>query len=269
MQVIPVALSVAGFDGSAGAGVIADCRTFNRMGVYGVCAVTAVVAQSPGSVSGFEMVSPGIFEKQLSEIIESFPVGGAKTGMLGSAEMVESTAAFFEKYSDLWLVVDPVLSATAGVKFSEKSALEVMRRSLFYRADLMTPNLAEAQVILGIKISDRAGFCDGAKRIFDRFGCRCLLKGGHFNDNSGTAIDIFCDSDGVPEILEEPRLDVPDLHGTGCVLSAAITAGLVRRLTVRDAVLEGRKWLRQWMVNHHTWASRREVHALNGIDPVE
>jgi hydroxymethylpyrimidine/phosphomethylpyrimidine kinase len=266
MQVVPVALSVAGFDGSSGAGVTADCRTFNRMGVYGVSAVTAVVAQSPGSVSGFEMVSTGIFEKQLNEIIKSYPVTGAKTGMLGSAEIVACTATFFEANPEICLVVDPVLSASAGVKLSGESALVIMKQMLFPKADLLTPNLAEAQAILGIEFMNRASFCEGAKMIYEHFGCSCLLKGGHFLDDQRTVIDVFCDADGVSEILESPRLNLPDLHGTGCVLSAAITAGLARQLPLRDAVLNGRELLRLWMINHHTWVGGREVYALNGID---
>ena len=259
---IPVALTIAGSDCSGGAGIQADCRTFERLGIFPTTAVTAIVAQSPGNVREFEIVSPQIFRVQLEEIGKTFPLAAAKTGMLGNGDILRATADFFRENREIPLVVDPVVKASAGVDLIDDESLELAKDELFPRATLVTPNRMEAESILGNSIRSRADFEKAAESINSRFGCAVLLKGGHFEPEKGEVMDVLC-VEGESGIFRSPRLAVPDLHGTGCVLSAAIAAGLAKKMPLVEAVREARKNLRKWMENHHGWSLPRETHAIS------
>lgn len=260
----PVALSIAGFDGSGGAGVHADCRTFERAGVYGVSVLTSVVAQSPGSVSGIEAVSKGLVQAQLKEISTSFPIVAAKTGMLATAETVEAVADFFRRFPDIKLVIDPVLKASAGEELTSVKFIGLMKERLFGRACLVTPNRMEAETILGMEIRSMDSMRVAALKFWENFGCNALVKGGHFDQVSTEICDVLV-MDGEFEELRAPRLDVPDLHGTGCTLSAAITAELAKGRDLGASVIIAQHQLRSWMKDYHEWDSPRKIQAINAL----
>ncbi|MCB1235932.1 MAG: bifunctional hydroxymethylpyrimidine kinase/phosphomethylpyrimidine kinase, partial [Verrucomicrobiae bacterium] len=144
----PIALTVAGSDSSSGAGVQADLKTFAAHGVYGVCAVTAVVAEIPGRVTGYEPMDAMLLNRQLHTVRSGFTIGAAKTGMLANAELAAATAAFFASHADIPVVVDPVMVASSGDSLVDDEAVAVYRTKLLPLAALATPNLAEARAML-------------------------------------------------------------------------------------------------------------------------
>ncbi len=231
------------------------------LGVYPVAAVTAVVAQSPGRVISFETVSPELLRAQLGELALTFVLAAAKTGMLGTVELVRVAAAFFEEHPRIPLVVDPVLRASAGPRLHEGGLLEEMRDRLLPRATLVTPNRAEAEALLGIIIDGPQAARDAATRLGETLGCAVLLKGGHLEETGGEVVDYLYDGRLLRE-LRAPRLDVPDLHGTGCTLSAAIAAYLARGSGLVEAVTRAASELRRRMANHLLWEKPRQVAAL-------
>src|SRR3954463_7608561 len=144
MSAIPVALTIAGSDSSAGAGIQADLKTFSALGVYGLTAVTCIVAEVPGRVSKIEPVSPALVREQIDVLLRSFPVGAIKTGLLFSAEIIEQIARALREHGSLPLVIDPVMVATGGDPLLQEDAIAAYERELFPRAALLTPNLDEA-----------------------------------------------------------------------------------------------------------------------------
>ncbi|MEO0415810.1 MAG: hydroxymethylpyrimidine/phosphomethylpyrimidine kinase [Verrucomicrobiota bacterium] len=238
----PVVLTIAGSDCSAGAGIQADLATFQRCGVYGVSAVTAVVAQRPGHVAASKAVDPELLAAQLDEVAQAFPLAAAKTGMLASAENVQVVADFFEQHADIPLVIDPVFKATAGASLLPDSAVDLMKQSLFPRAQLVTPNLPE----------------------FDRLGSdlktNVLVKGGHA---SGDQITDKAFIDGEEYRFTRQRLKVPDLHGTGCTLSAAIAAALGMGMELIDAIDFGIDDLTHVMEHFHQWGDTAALGRLS------
>lgn len=262
----PIALTVAGLDCSSGAGLTADLRTFEREGTYGVSVATAVVAQSPGHLNAIQQVSRPLIEAQMAEV-EHYPLDAAKTGMLATRETASLVAEWFRERNSLALVVDPVLRATAGdTPLIEATSVQIYKEDLFPRATLVTPNAHEAEILLGISLSSPDDLLDAAIEFHNRFGCNVLIKGGHLkNSPANLVVDAFCER-GEGELWESSRLPVGDLHGTGCTLSAAITAGLANGLPLREAVLKARERLRDWMAGHHEWqGTGGYLAALNAI----
>src|SRR5215212_6910750 len=151
---IPVALSIAGSDSSAGAGIQADLKTFSALGVYGLTAVTCVVAETPGCVSKIEPVSPALVRDQIEVVLRGFPVAAVKTGLLFSAEIISEIAATLRQQRALPLVIDPVMVATSGDPLLQEDAIAVYERELFPLATLLTPNLSEASRLTGNQIAD-------------------------------------------------------------------------------------------------------------------
>lgn len=262
----PIALTIAGFDCSSGAGLTADLRAFEREGAYGLSVATAIVAQSPGNLVAIQHAEFALVEAQLNEVAR-YPLDAAKTGMLASQKSAQLVAEWFDERISLPLVVDPVLRATAGdIPLIEAPSIPIYRDSLFPRATLATPNSNEAESLLGFPVSTPEDLLLASREFHNRFGCSALIKGGHLRSGPDDAVlDAFCER-GQAELWESPRLPVPDLHGTGCTLSAAITAGLAAGLPLREAVLKARKRLHQWMVEYHCWsAGVRSMEALNAI----
>lgn len=260
-----VGLSIAGFDCSAGAGVLADCRTFERLGVYGVSALTSVVAQSPGNVVSVQNLSSGLLVQQLDELIRSYPISAAKTGMLGSLPAIEAVSDFFKTHRQIPLVVDPVLSASTGVELTPFDLIDQLCARQFPLATLVTPNLNEAERILNLKIESVEEMRNAAEIFYQRFGVACLLKGGHFRPSDSEVCDVLVLGEGT-FIFSDRRLEVPDLHGTGCSLSAAVAAHLAQGDKLLTAVEKSRSEMRRWMAEYHIWETPREVFALNAIE---
>lgn len=261
----PVVLTIAGSDSSAGAGIQADLKTFAACGCYGVNAVTAIVAESPGAVNGVKLTEPLLLVHQLKRVKSSFPVLGAKTGMLGNAAIVEVVVDFIKENPELDLVIDPIIRASAGTELLDSDGLTVLIRDLIPRATLITPNLPEAEILLGRKIETSAEVTSAALEMNDRFGCSVLIKGGHFEE-SGISTDIIDRAaiQGTIYEFKHPRLDLPDLHGTGCTLSAAITANLANGEEIASAIEAATDYLARCMIQHHCWPNDDHgIRALN------
>ena len=224
-QKIPVALTVAGSDSGGGAGMQADLKTFAALGVHGVSATTCVTAQNPRRISGVEACSPRIVRAQLEAVFDELPPQAAKTGMLFSTEIIrEVVRAFREKPCSL--VVDPVMLATSGARLLQTDALETLTRDLFPLATLITPNLPEAEALLGICIREPEDLRRAARALHERFGCAALIKGGHL-PRTRESIDVLFD--GRTEwLFRSTRVRGVKTHGTGCTYSAAVAAHLAR-----------------------------------------
>jgi len=220
---LPVALTIAGSDSGGGAGIQADLKTFAALGVHGASAIACLTAQNPRRVLGIEACSSKMLQQQIESVFEELPPRAVKTGMLFSAKNVSVVAEFF-KGKKCPLVVDPVLVSTSGAKLLEPKAVKILKGKLLPLATLVTPNLSEAEILSGQKISSLEEMREAARKIHSRFGCAVLVKGGHLK-NASEAADIFFD--GKTELLlSAPFVKAIRTHGTGCVYSAAICAAL-------------------------------------------
>jgi hydroxymethylpyrimidine/phosphomethylpyrimidine kinase len=259
-------LTVAGSDSSAGAGIQADVKTFSALGVYGLTAVTAVVAETPGKVSKIEMVPAKTVRKQIEILCTSFPVTAIKTGLLCSAEIVRTVARAMVELSDraetrMSLVVDPVMVATSGTALVRADAVKFYESELFPLASLITPNLLEAAKLLRRSITDFNGMRKAGKDLEKRYGVPVLLKGGHLNTDR--AIDLLFSDDNVID-FQEPFVRDVSTHGTGCTFSAAITAGLAAGLRLEDAIARAKKFVTGALAERFRWQGAADtVDALN------
>jgi hydroxymethylpyrimidine/phosphomethylpyrimidine kinase len=222
----PVALTIAGSDSGGGAGIQADLRTFAALGVQGTSAITCVTAQNPGVISRLEACSPKMVRAQIEAVFSYFPPAAAKTGLLHSAAIMREVARFFRQAKGVPLVVDPVMIATSGRRLMRRDALGTLRRELLPLAALVTPNLAEAEVLTGKKIRAPEDLRAAARTIYQTYGCAALVKGGHLAGGN-MAVDFLCGAEGE-WMVSAPRVRGVAPHGAGCAYSAAITAWLAR-----------------------------------------
>ena len=254
---VPVVLSIAGSDSSAGAGVQADLKTFSSLGVYGLTAVTCVVAEIPGQISRIEPVSTDLVSEQIAVLWRNFPIAAAKTGLLYTAEIVEAVA---RSIADLLansatpfpLVIDPVITATSGDRLLEPGAIELYESKLFPLATLITPNVDEAAKLLGQKIDDRQSMEKAARALARKYRVSILLKGGHVAGSS--AIDLLF-ADGKITEFAAPFVRGVATHGTGCTYSAAITASLASGLSLEKAIGRAKKFVTASIAQHFRWTS--------------
>jgi hydroxymethylpyrimidine kinase/phosphomethylpyrimidine kinase len=222
----PVALTIAGSDSGGEAGIQADLKTFAALKVHGVTAITCLTAQNPGRISRLEPCPPKMVRAQLEAITAHFRPAAAKTGMLHSEAIVREVAHFFKRNPLIRFVVDPVMVSTSGRRLLQAGGIETLKKQLLPLAALVTPNLAEAEILTGKKIRSLEQLRAAAGAIFQKFGCAALVKGGHLAE-AGGAVDFFHGREGE-WMLSSPRTAKAALHGTGCTYSAAITAWLVR-----------------------------------------
>ena len=237
---IHVALTIAGSDSGGGAGIQADLKTFAAMGVHGTSAITCLTAQNPGRVLGIEPCPPQMLRRQLEAVFQELRPAAAKTGMLFSAGNVRVVADFQKEHS-LPLVVDPVLVSTSGANLLQSGALKIFTGRLLPLATLVTPNLFEAEILSGQKISSVEDMGDAARKIHARFGCAVLVKGGHLRQ-ARRATDIFFNG-RVETLLDAPLVKGIPTHGTGCVYSAAICAALAQGKRLSEAVRIGKQFV--------------------------
>src|SRR5947209_4438343 len=210
---VPIALSVAGSDSSAGAGIQADLKTFSALGIYGLTAATCTVAEIPGKVSQIEPASARIVREQIDVLAKNFPIAAIKTGLLCSAEIISAVAkSIVDLPKKLPLVVDPVITATGGDPLLEPSAIEIYQRELFPLATLITPNLDEAAQLLGEKIADRKSMERAGAELARKFKTAILLKGGHLSGDD--AVDLLFTNGKVIDFVAPFVRDVAT-HGTG------------------------------------------------------
>jgi hydroxymethylpyrimidine/phosphomethylpyrimidine kinase len=227
------ALTIAGSDSGAGAGIQADLKTFAAHGVYGVCAVTAVTAQNSLGVSMVEALPADLVAAQIEAVVSDFGAHAAKTGMLANAAIVEAVAAAIRDLEIPFLVVDPVMLAKSGDSLLDEEALAAMKAELLGRAFLLTPNIPEAEALTGLAIRSDKDRREAARAVAALGPAAVLIKGGHFPSENIT--DLLYTKG---EFVEFPQSRVPgrNTHGTGCTFSAAITAHLARGHSLREAI---------------------------------
>jgi hydroxymethylpyrimidine/phosphomethylpyrimidine kinase len=259
----PVALTIAGSDSSAGAGIQADLKTFGALGVYGVTAVTCVIAEVPGKVARIEPLTPEIVRDQIDVLAKNFPIAAIKTGLLCAAQIISAVArVLVDLVRKVPLVVDPVMIATSGDPLLEPNAIHIYETELFPLATLITPNLDEATKLLGEKIQDRQTMERAACALSQKYGAAVLLKGGHLAGEH--AVDLLFADGKVTEFSAAFTRNIAT-HGTGCTYSAAITAGLADGLSLEGAVSRAKEFVSASIAQRLRWVSRsgENLDALN------
>jgi len=227
------ALTIAGSDSGGGAGVQADLKTFTVFRVFGMSAITALTAQNTCGVAGVYEVPAAFVRQQIDAVAADIGVDAAKTGMLVNADIVRAVASALRDHHVKNVVVDPVMLAGSGTTLLDTGAREALLVELFPLATLVTPNIHEAEALAGGTITCVADMRQAARALQARGPQACLVKGGHLGGTE--AIDVFYDGHALHEVAT-PRLPARHTHGTGCQLSAAITACLARGMSLLDAV---------------------------------
>jgi hydroxymethylpyrimidine/phosphomethylpyrimidine kinase len=229
-----IALTIAGSDSGGGAGIQADLKTFQRFGVFGTSAITAITAQNTRGVTRWEALSPDLVRAQMDAVARDLPCAAFKTGMLANAAVATAVASAINDQSLPNYVLDPVMVATSGDVLFERDAINVIRDRLVPQSTLVTPNLHEAAILVGKPIEDEDGMARAAETIVAEMGARAvLIKGGHL-ESGDVIVDILYD--GAVRAFRGRRLESLSTHGTGCTLSAAITAQLARGESLHAAV---------------------------------
>lgn len=238
---IPVALTIAGSDSGGGAGIQADLRTFAAFKVHGLSAITSVTAQDTLRVYTSEDISSSLVGHQIEAVLTDIGADSVKTGMLSSAEIIETIVGKLLKFGVKRLVVDPVMASTRGDALIKSSAIEVLKRELLPLALVITPNLYEAEVLVGRTLVDEADIENAARELYG-LGCSSvIIKGGHVKD-TGKSSDLFFDGDRMRR-FEAPRLDSSNTHGSGCSFAAAIAACLARGHDLEGAILKAKRFV--------------------------
>jgi hydroxymethylpyrimidine/phosphomethylpyrimidine kinase len=255
-DMLPRALTIAGSDSGAGAGIQADLKTFAALGVYGLSALTAITAQNTLGVQAAFTLTPELVVAQIDAVLEDIGADVAKTGMLSCSEIIEAVAECVIRWK-LRLVVDPVMVAKGGDTLLAPDAVMTLRRRLVPLATVITPNIPEAEVLTNLHIETLEEMRTAAQVIHELGSQYVVVKGGH---RDGEPIDIFYDGVNCTE-LPAPRIQTIHTHGTGCTFSAAIAAFLARGLTVEYAVSSAKHYI--------TGAIRHAPGIGNGHGPVD
>ncbi|GAC1393473.1 MAG: bifunctional hydroxymethylpyrimidine kinase/phosphomethylpyrimidine kinase [Ktedonobacteraceae bacterium] len=235
---VPCALTIAGSDSGAGAGIQADLKTFAALGVYGLSALTAVTAQNTTGVRAAEELSPMLVEAQIDAVLEDIGAHVAKTGMLSSSAIIEAVAGRVRKWN-LRLVVDPVMRAKGGDALLRPEAVATLCTLLLPLAEVVTPNLPEAEELTGRRVETLDDMREAARAIHALGPRHVVVKGGHC---SAEPVDVYFNGETFTELHAE-RIQTLHTHGTGCTFSAAITAFLARGLPVQEAVTNAKRYI--------------------------
>lgn len=221
-----IVLTIAGSDSGGGAGIQADLKTFESIGVFGTSAITCVTAQNPNEVTGVEPISVDLIVKQITTVAKSFDISAVKTGMLFSADITSAVADCLKKLNIQNVVVDPVMIATSGSNLLQNEAVGALESDLLPLARVITPNIPEAEVLLQRKICGLDEAREAAKDLYEKFSTNVLLKGGHLEiSGSRDVVDLlFCENKLYEYVL--PIVEVEENHGTGCTLAAALASYL-------------------------------------------
>jgi len=228
-------LSVAGSDCSGGAGIQADLKTFSAHGVFGMSVVVSVVAENTSRVIDIQDVTPDMIEKQIDAVFEDIEVDAVKVGMLSTPACMKAVAGKLRQYKPENIVIDPVMYAKNGCPLMAPNATNELVAIIIPLADILTPNIPEAEKIAGLTIDSTAKMEDAARRIHS-MGCKnVLVKGGHAIKDTDIALDILFDGEKFYH-FEAQRIDTKNTHGTGCTYSSAIASNLALGLNIKSAV---------------------------------
>lgn len=242
MTTAPIALTIAGSDCSGGAGLQADLKTFQHFGVFGTSAVTCVVAETPSEVRSIHPIPPANVLDQLILLFENYPIAAIKTGMLYSAEIMAGVLDILSENPQIPVVIDPVMLASTGDSLTDSQSRESFNEALLRRATLITPNLDEAETLGQTRLTDETSQAAAARELSAKFGTGILLKGGHLH--TAECRDIYQNGTERSDFVAT-RIDTPASHGTGCTLSAAITAGLALGKPMIEAIGDAKTFLNQ------------------------
>ena len=258
-SVMPVALTIAGFDPSGGAGVVADVKTFTAFGCFATAAVTSLTFQNTTGVFGATHETAATVRAQVLPVIEDFHVAGVKTGMLPTREVILEIARLLRETNlrEASPVVDPVVRSTSGYNLIDDDALAALKSELLPLARLVTPNIPEAERLTGLKIATEDDMRRAALLLREMGARAVLVKGGHLT--GGVAVDLLDDA-GEVQLFRAPRIETDATHGTGCTLAAAIAACLARGMNLADAVGAAKRFV--------TEAIRQSPQLGRGFSPV-
>ena len=233
------ALTIAGSDSSGGAGIQADIKTMTMNGVFAMSAITALTAQNTTGVTGILNATPDFLEKELDAIFTDIFPDAVKIGMVSSAELITVIAEKLKAYGAKHVVVDPVMVATSGAKLLEDDAIDTLKEKLLPLAEVLTPNIPEAEILAGMKIESPTDMETAARTISETYGCAVLCKGGHdLND----ANDLLW-KDGAGRWFKGRRIANPNTHGTGCTLSSAIASNLAKGYGLDESVEKAKAYI--------------------------
>ncbi len=255
----PRALTVAGSDSGGGAGIQADLKTFQALGVFGASAITALTAQNTHGVQGIHAVPPAFVREQIDSVLGDIGADAVKTGMLANAPIISAVCAGFRDHGVEVLVVDPVSASKHGDPLLEPDAVATLREELLPLATVVTPNVGEVEVLTGVQVEGVDDLSRAAEAVLDLGPRWVLVKGGHLPGNED-AVDLLTDGEASHEIRSR-RLDTRDTHGTGCTLASAIAAELAKGATVEEAVRTAKRLV--------TGAIAHGVRVGSGIGPVD
>ena len=247
----PIALTIAGSDCSAGAGIQADLKTFLQHKVHGLSAVTSVVAETPLEVRQISPMPVPLIQDQINILLETYPVDAIKIGLLPTRAIVIAVSEILKEHS-IPSVIDPVMIASAGTSLSDDEAAEALCYRLLDKATLITPNIPEASVILNRTISKEDELEKAAQALAEKYQTSCLLKGGHLPGNSDR-LDVLWHN-GQASHYRHPTVDIPQgIHGTGCTLSSAITAQIALNKPLEQAVESGIQYVQKLINDCYQW----------------
>ena len=233
------ALTIAGSDSGGGAGIQADIKTMTANGVFATSAVTALTAQNTTGVSSIMEVTPDFLGEQLDRILTDIFPDAVKIGMVSSAALISMIAEKLTFYKAPHIVLDPVMVATSGAKLISEDAVDALKTRLIPIAEVITPNIPEAEVLTGRSIQTAQEMEDAARAIFEAYGCAVLLKGGHQRNDAN---DFLFTKEGGTWFHGE-RIDNPNTHGTGCTLSSAIASNLAKGRSLNDSVQWAKRYI--------------------------
>ena len=255
-------LTIAGSDSGGGAGIQADIKAISAMGCFAASAITAVTVQNTLGVQAVHPVPLDILEGQIDAVLSDIGADAVKIGMLHSAEVVSLVADKMKQYGVRNVVLDPVMVSTSGHRLIEDSAVQVIKERLLPLARVVTPNLPEAEILVGRKIAGECDFRDVAMELSSAYGVSVMLKAGHLSEE--TLTDYFHNAeDGSLTLLPSKRVVTRNTHGTGCTLSSAIAAALARGEGLTEAAKSAKRYLEQAII------SGAEYEIGNGFGPVD
>jgi hydroxymethylpyrimidine/phosphomethylpyrimidine kinase len=244
-EVHPCCLTIAGSDSGGNAGVQADLRTFHAYKLHGCTVFTALTAQNPDGVYAINEIAADFVSAQLDAVLGTYSIAALKTGMLGSAGVVEAVVDRLKAFPAIFKVVDPVMVATSGAELAGAATRIAMEEQLLPLATLITPNIPETEALSGRAVESLEDIRDAAKCLYDKFGAAVLIKGGHQMRNTGEAEDILFDGKEYSS-FSLPRIENPiSTHGTGCTLSAAIASELALGRSLKEAVKGAKNYVYQ------------------------
>lgn len=232
------ALTIAGSDSSGGAGIQADLKTFAANGVYGMSVINSVTSQNTKGVFGVYDIPHEVVATQIDAVFDDIFPDAVKIGMVSSAQIISTISEKLKQYNAKNIVLDTVMVSTSGCKLINDDAVEALTSMLFPLADIVTPNIYEAQILCGFNISCEDDMVKGAKAIYEKYGIAVLLKGGHLADTSNDLL-----YNGSETWFTGNRINNPNTHGTGCTLSSAIAANLAKGYDIKESVKNAKEYI--------------------------